>query len=80
MVSEVLNNKEAPLVYKRGSVNGVSGVPFQTTPHVKYLNTLWVILSEVSNNRYQTTKRFRLFTSVTVMTGIAAHPFGQNPL
>jgi hypothetical protein len=52
----------------------------------KVLNTLRVfnrlsgMVPEVLDDRYQTTKRFRLFTSVTVKTGTAAPPFKQRPL
>jgi hypothetical protein len=80
MVSEVSNDTEAPLVYKRSCQDGEGGAPLQTTTRVKYLNTLRVMMSEASNNRYQTTKRFRLWTSVTVKMGTAALPFKQRPL
>jgi hypothetical protein len=42
ILSEVSNNAEAPLVYKRSRQDGVSGTPFRTTPLMKSLNTLRV--------------------------------------
>jgi hypothetical protein len=44
-VSEVPDNAEAPLGYKRNRQDGDSGATFQTTPVEKYLNTLRVYLN-----------------------------------